>query len=126
MKLRPAILLLTLLAASAMAEESTCGKTTHGIPMHDRLKTVDIRDAGALFKTFGPAQLTTRSEGKQYTIWYDILHEESGTPTNGSRHDCGVLVALIADGTTTKSVLRSLKDSDIDLLLAGKVKGLGL
>jgi hypothetical protein len=112
---------LSGLAPFAAANDSACGKTTNGMPMRAKAQQVNLNDPSTLYGAFGPPQLeTTTDDGKRVTIWYDILHENRGTATAYFRTDCGVLMAIIKDGSTIKTTMKGLLAEDIDLLLAGK------
>lgn len=124
-----AIATVTLPAHAAGNENenpaSACGITTHGTPLKLKGQQLTLTDPDSFFRVLGPGMLHTQRDGKDITIWYDILHlEQKRTLAAGQmieRRDCGVMFAVIRQGTTSKAMIHGLLGEDIDVILKGVV-----
>ena len=111
-----------LCAAPAIANESVCGTTTHGMPLKTKVAAIDWQGhSDKLFAALGPGQLHTQRDGAGIVVWYDIKRLRSGTPQNSTGTDCGVMLVLSTKSEQQTLTMKSLLAADIDLLLSGKV-----
>ena len=118
-------MLLGILSGNALANDSACGNTTHGIPLRSKGQMVDPKDPDSYFKTFGPALIEKTVDGAKTSVWYDISHAQSSATISGgtasTRKDCGVMFVLTVKGNNIKTTVKALQSDDIDALIAGKV-----
>jgi hypothetical protein len=109
------------LATGAWANDSACGTTTHGSQLKAKAAQINLTVPKTIGPVLGTPNITATQDGAKVSAWFDIQHTKTGIPGNQARTDCGVLIAVLEDGSTSKAIMKSLQANEIDLVLAGKL-----
>lgn len=118
--MKSVVAVLTLLASIGClaADAGLCSETTHGIPMKERIKKLDARNAATFTPALGEPQLIGAKDGVTAKVWFDISHYQSGNAQMNSRKDCGFMAAVSEGNGTVKTTVRGLLPEEIDQLLS--------